>query len=122
MNESGFPPAKSLMFATTITGNGDDVVAVDEEDAEDEGDDDAEDVEEEDEEVVLALLLMAPWAVEIDVTVLVTVFVEPDAGGGAGGAVEGAKRLLATEAMPAVTNTAPRVMTTKRKWRRGLSF
>jgi len=124
----------SFMFATTITGNGDVVVAVevvDEDEEDDEADDDAEDalvvdeaevVEDEDDDDALALLLWAPCTVDVEVTVLVTVFVEPVAGGGAGGAVEGAKRLLATEAMPAVTKTAPSVMATMRKWRRGAFF
>src|SRR5579872_5935898 len=108
------------MFATTIWGKGEEVEAVEEVE---EVVDDAEvalpwEVVAEVDEVVVSLLC-APCAVVV--TVLVTVFVEPD-GGGAGWAVDGAKRLLATEAMPAVTNTAPRVMATMRKWRRGFSF
>ncbi len=93
------PPARSFMFATTIWGNGDELDAVEE----------VEEVDDAEEE-------LAPlWPPDtVDVTVLVTVFVEPEGGGG-GGEVDGAKRLLATEAMPAVTKTAPKVMATIRK-------
>lgn len=60
-----------------------------------------------------------PWPpCTVEMTVFVTVFVEPE-GGGAGGAVDGAKRLFATEAIPAVTKTTPKVMATMRKLRRG---
>ena len=100
------------MFATTITGNGDEVLAVEE----------VEVVEEEEDALALLLWLLWPLCtVEIDVTVLVTVLVGPAAGGAAGGAVDGAKRLLATDAMPTVTKTAPRVIATMRKWRRGFA-
>jgi len=87
------------MFATTSWGKGEEMEEVEEleEDAE------VEDV------VDVAL---PPWTV--DVTVFVTVFAEPE-GGDAGGAVDGAKRLFATEAMPAVTKTTPMEMAIVRK-------
>lgn len=112
------------MFATTMTGNGDEVVAVVEVDEEEVDEDalvvdEADVVEEEDAEVVLPLLLWPPCTV--DVTVFVTVFVVALGGGAGGWAVDGAKRLLATEAMPAVTKTAPSVIATMRKCLRGLS-
>ena len=112
------------MFATTIAGNGDEVVAVvdvDEDEAEEDAlEDCAEVVEEEDAEVVLAPPVWPPCTV--DVTVFVTVFVVALGGGTGGWAVDGAKRLFATEAMPAVTKTAPSVIATMRKCLRGLSF
>jgi hypothetical protein len=112
----------SLMLATKIWGNGDEVVAVDEVDEVDDAVDDAE-----------VALVVPCWVVvadeapvvapcTVEVTVLVTVFVDPVAGGAAGGAVEGAKRLLATEPIPAVTKTAPSVIATMRKFLRGLTF
>ncbi len=104
MKEIG-PLARSVMFPTTIAGNGDEVEAVD--DVDEEAEDSADE-----EEAELAPLCPP---VSVETTVLVTVLVAVVCGGGAGGAVEGAKRLFATEAMPTVTKTTPRVMATLRK-------
>ncbi len=116
-----------MMFATTMTGNGDELVDVEVVLVEVVLGDDDEDDEEEvvvEEELALLLLWPPPWTVDtdVDVTVFVTVFVEVFGGGGAGGAVDGAKRLFATEAMPAVTRTTPTVMAARRKLRRGFSL
>ncbi|HUI00560.1 MAG TPA: hypothetical protein VLX56_02885 [Nitrososphaerales archaeon] len=102
-------------MATTTTGKGEEVVAVEEV-----ADvvEDAEVVEDDDEEDELAPLVEDPTVV-VETTVFVTVLVAVDAGGGAGGGADGLISVWATEAIPAARNTTPKVIATLRKWRRG---